>query len=316
MSRDVIETAEHSALSKTATVFSIGNREMSEFQASRSAARVTGDPTSLDFNSFPDIYGSGFDKLASRANESERNSFLIAENKHDKPVPPEGRPITLKQLLNDYKTPIIDAYEHSKHLQDGQSGKSKTLEEVIDRLKACPWADKIRIVFKEHPNNPEYSNEASTITIDTADSAERQIENFAHEAFHATHQFLSSQYDNGKLTQKQFVNQWISGEVDSMLAETRVHQELGLKTNSPIFKYVEDGQAKPLNIAEYVKEHGKGALHEFLRTHQPTGRDVKPYGAYYAGFYDAYIRNFELNQKAVRPYIQNWVNSGHRREDI
>lgn len=71
----------------------------------------------------------------------------IADKPHEKLIPKDGQELTLKELLNDYKTPFIDAYERSKHLKDGELGKSKTLEEIVDRLKDCPWADQIRIQF-------------------------------------------------------------------------------------------------------------------------------------------------------------------------
>lgn len=238
------------------------------------------------------------------------------EQNKEKLVPKDGDHLTLKQLLNDYKTPFIDAYEHSKHLKDGEPGKSKTLEEVVDRLKPCPWTDQIWIDFKFKPDNPEYSNEKSTITIDTSDSPQKQIENFAHEAFHATHQFLSKQYDSGKISQADFVNTWLNGEVSSMLVEAKVHQDLHLGGEEPRFKFVSDGKMESIKIADFVKEHGQDGFKEFLRSHQPTGRNAEPYGQHYAKSYDNYLKFFEQNKSSVNKLLETWVKSGHKRDQL
>lgn len=243
-----------------------------------------------------------------------RDDYLNRERQ--KPTPHDGQTLSLKQLFEDYKTPFMDAYEHSKNLKDGQPGKSKTLEEIVDRLKDCPWADKVRIQFQVHPQNPEYSNLKSTITIDLADSPERQVEVFAHEAFHATHQFLSRQYDHGKLAENVFVNMWLAGEVESMLTETKVHQELGHSGERPKFRYVQNGEVRPIDIEDYVNKHGKEGFVELLRTVQPTGQHSEPYGHHYAKSYQDYVRLFDQNKAPVESYIQNWVKSGHQRDDI
>jgi hypothetical protein len=274
----------------------------------------------LDLNAFDttrSIYGGRGDFLASKSQQTDASDKIRnAKKPHEKSTPKDGDHLTLKQLLHDYKTPFIDAYERSKQLKDGAPGKSKTLEEIVDRLKACPWADQILIDFKLHPNNPEYSNQSSTITIDLADPPQKQIENFAHEAFHATHQFLSTQYDNGKLNKADYVNVWLGGEVESMLVERNVHRELGLQGESPRFKYVEHGQVKNIDIDDYVNKHGKEGLREFLRVAQPTGQTAEPYGEHYAKFYNRYLQFFNQNKPAVEKYVHQWLESGHRREDI
>lgn len=275
----------------------------------------------LDLNAFDvtkdPIYGGHGAFLASKPQQTDASDRIhVTEKPHEKPIPKDGDHLTLKQLLDDYKTPFIDAYERSKQLKDGAPGKSKTLEEIVDRLKGCPWADQIWIDFKLHPKNPEYSNESSTITIDLADPPHKQIENFAHESFHATHQFLSKLYDHGKLNKADYVNLWLGGEVESMLVETKVHRELGLQGESPRFKYVESGQAKIIDIHDYVSKHGKQGLLEFLRIAQPTGQNAEPYGKHYAKFYNRYVQFFDQNKPAVEKYVRQWVKSGHRREGI
>lgn len=234
-----------------------------------------------------------------------------------KPLQPiDGQSMTLHEALAVFKTPFMDAYEHSKQLKDGEPGKSKTLEEVVNRLKDCPWADRIYIKFDSKAPNTEYDNLTSAITIRPQDSSGKQVENFAHEAFHSTHQFLSKLYDHGIVKPNDFENIWLEGEVDSMLTEVRTHHELGLKGDPPRFNYQNNGHEEHIDIQEYVKERGRQGLLEFLRTAQPTGEGAKPYGEHYSSFYERYKENFEKNTSAVQKYIEQWVQSGHRRQDI
>lgn len=231
-------------------------------------------------------------------------------------LPIDGQTMTLHEALAVFKTPFMDAYERSNQVKDGEPGKSKTLEEVVSRLKDCPWADRINIKIDSKAPNTEYDNLSSTITIRPQDSPGKQIENFAHEAFHSTHQFLSKLYDHGIVKPKDFENIWLEGEVDSMLTEVKTHQELGLKGDSPRFNYERNGHEEHIDIQKYVEEHGRHGLLEFLRTAQPSGKGAKPYGEHYSSFYESYKDNFEKNKPAVQKYIQQWVQSGHRREDI
>lgn len=288
--------------------FSASMSELSRFETS---ARALANRDLVDHGLLADLI-----LVASNPSDGkqEKRSFLTQHS--EKPTPNHGQALTLKQLLEDYKTPFIDAYERSKCLKEGQPGKSKTLEYVVDRLRAIPWADRIWIDFKLHPDNPDYNNEKSTITIDLAATPEKQIEIFAHEAFHAAHQFLSKQYNRGKLSKAEFLDIWLSGEVESMLTEVRVYRELGLTDDSPKFKYVENGKVKPVDIEDYVKRHGKEGFVEFLRSHQPAGKNAIPYGEHYARFYDSYLSNFDQNKGAVERYIQKWEQRGNRRDDI
>ncbi len=151
--------------------------------------------------------------VAVRDDYLDRNE--LAE-RSEKKVPRDGIKPHLKEFLDDYKSPVMDAYEHSKGLKNGEPGKSRTLEDIIDRLKDCPWLSKLFVKYDSKASNPEYDNFESTITLRPQDMA-RQIENFAHEGFHATHQFLSRLYDHGKIGPEEFVNIFMNGEVDEVL---------------------------------------------------------------------------------------------------
>ncbi len=233
-------------------------------------------------------------------------------------VPKDGDNLPLKQVLEYYKTPFIDAYERSKTLKDGNPGKSKTLEEVVDRLNDCPWADKIHIKFDSRADNTEYDELASTIIIRPQDSAKKQTENFAHEGFHATHQFLSKLYDHGIVSPKEFEDIFMRGEAASMLTEAKVQQEL-YKNGEPakFFYYrADNGQRDFIETRQYAIQNGEQGLLEFLRTAKPASKNAKPYGEHYASFYNSYASNFQRNKPAVEHYIKQWVHSGHKRSDI
>lgn len=233
-------------------------------------------------------------------------------------VPKDGDNPTLKQVLEDYKTPFMDAYERSKNLKVGDPGKSKTLEDVVDRLKDCPWADKIHVKFNSRADNTEYDALASTITIRPQDTPQKQTENFAHEGFHATHQFLSKLYDHGIVNPKDFEDIWMRGEVDSMLTEAKVQQELDRNGEPAKFYYyrADNGQKDHIEIRQYANQHGEQGLLEFLRTAKPASQNAKPYGEHYASFYKPYSSSFQKNKPAVDQYIEQWVQSGHKRGDI
>lgn len=303
----------------------VSNAEMAAFQGSQSGSVSVVDreqtmfATGFDFAQAENIYGKdGSDLLAYKPNQSDASDKIqIADKPHEKLIPKDGQTITLKQLLNDYQTPFMDAYERSKHLKDGDPGKSKALEDVVDRLKDCPWADQIRIKFDSKADNTEYRNTDSTIIIRPQDPPDKQIENFAHEGYHATHQFLSKLYDHGKLSKQDFVNTWLQGEVNSMLTEVKVFHELGLTGEPPKFHYIRsDGKPDSIDVEQYAKEHGEQGLREFLRTNQPKGHNAVPYGQHYANFYGSYISNFDRNKPAVEQYIKQWVQSGRARGDI
>lgn len=231
-------------------------------------------------------------------------------------LPIDGQTMTLHEALTVFKTPFMDAYEHSRKLKNGEPGKSKTLEEVVDRLKECPWMDKIRIKFDSRAENPEYDDFNSTITIRPQDKPDRQIANFAHEGFHATHQFLSKLYDSGIVSPKEFEDIWMKGEVDAMLTEAKVFLELGLKGEPPRFDFDHNGKLEFIYIQNYARAHGESGLLEFLRNAQPTGRHAEPYGEHYSSFYSLYSSKFETNKTIADQYILRWEQSGHKPGDI
>lgn len=90
--------------------------------------------------------------------EKPKQNRIESQTTNEKRIPKDGETISLSQLMSDYKTPFIGAYEHSKKLKPGDQGKSPTLEMIVDRLKNCPCANRISIRFDSKADHPEYSN--------------------------------------------------------------------------------------------------------------------------------------------------------------
>ena len=257
----------------------------------------------------------GFQKFEIVGLDSSDGKLIAA--KGDKPkeakeklTPKDGQVLSLNDFLFKYKSPIVDAYEKSLKLKDGQPGKSQVLEDIFDRIIHCPWADQIHIKFNSKANNPEYDQKSSTITIKLNDSTERQIENFSHEGFHSTHQFLSKLYDHGVLEKEDYLDVWMQGELNSMLTEVKVYRQLGHTGPPPRFNFFDSsGKEAFIELDTYLKTHTKEQLINLLQTVQPVGMNARPYGEHYMSFYDRYVRNFNVNKPAVDEYIGKWVAS-------
>lgn len=215
-------------------------------------------------------------------------------------VPKDGQKLTLNQLLHEYKTPFIDAYKRSKELSVNSPGKSNTLEILVDRLKACPWSSEISFVFDSKIDNPEYDNAHNRVTIKPQDPPERQIENFVHEAFHASNQFLSRLYDNGIVSRKDFVDTFILGEAQAMRAEVSVHKELKHKSNPPKFAFIDSsGKHQYLDIGKHIQHFGIDGLMKSIRSVRPAGVNTISYEKHYDSYYDNYVKYFAGNKSLV-----------------
>jgi hypothetical protein len=256
----------------------------------------------------------GFQKFEIVGLDSSDGNLIASKgdkpNEAEKLTPKDGQVLSLNDFLHKYKSPIVDAYEKSLKLKEGQPGKSKVLEDILDRMIHCPWADQIHIKYNSKANNPEYDQKNSTITIKPNDSAEKQIENFSHEGFHSTHQFLSKLYDHGVLRKEDFLDVWMQGELDSMLTEVKVYRQLGHTEQAPRFNYFgSSGEEAYIELDTYLKTHTKEQLINLLQTVQPVGMNARPYGEHYMSFYDSYVKNFNVNKPAVDEYIRKWVAS-------
>lgn len=233
----------------------------------------------------------------------------LEKGEKKKLTPKDGDELTLTQLMTEYKTPFIDAFERSKPLKDGQPGHSKTLEDTVNRLLACPWSDKIRIKFDKNAANPEYDPEISTITINPSHSPMRQIEEFVHEGYHATHQGIGAMYINkaSALKPKEYFDVRAQGELGSFLAEIKVNAELNGGT--PVeFSHVVNGRSAKENLSAYKDE---AKLLGFLLDARPILRKngVPQYDLFgnlrsnesYREHYESSYGDYEKTFEAVKP---------------
>lgn len=255
--------------------------------------------------------------LERREKRQENYQNDIAQQiKDEMYTPRDGQVWKLNDFQNYAFSPITDSYELSKHLEDGQPGKSKTLEETMDRLKSIPWADQISIRVDASGKFSDYSNADSMINLNPNYSQGKQNEEFVHEGYHATHQFLNKLYGGDKVDKQTYVNTYIWGEVGSMQQELKVREELGLK--EPVtFKYIRpDGKEEVMDIGELVNKQGAKGLFDFLYSAQPANKGEKVYSQHYAENYERYKATFDQDKKLAAPYIQSWIKSGHRSDDI
>lgn len=263
--------------------------------------------------------------LERREKRQENYQNDIAEQLKDALYTPrDGQTWKLSDFLSHAHSPITDAYELSKHLKEGQSGKSKTLEGLVDRLKECPWAGQIQINFDAHATHPEYDDSKSTITINPNDPPWKQLDNFAHESFHATHQGLRDLYLNGPITDKQkYVQAWAGLEIGSFKAEIGVHNELSSHmpgAGDVLYKWA-DKDGKPqadMDLSKLYREKGEKGLYDFIMDQAHTvmkidGKfDLHTYRQYYESTHQAYLASFDRDKK----HINSWLNEQPKLKDM
>lgn len=79
-----------------------------------------------------------------------------AHEVQQKPPAPEGKDINLGDFFHKYSSPFADAYNHSKALKPGEKGKSPTLEAIVERMMAVPWANQLKVRIDHHATNSVY----------------------------------------------------------------------------------------------------------------------------------------------------------------
>lgn len=271
----------------------------------------------LDLNAFDmmqgNIYGSAERGLLAHKPQAidASDRIHIAENPHNKLTPKDGQELTLSQLLNDYTTPFVSAYERSKSLKDGEQGKSKTFESIVDRMKACPWADLIRIKFDSHVTNPDYNPVKSTITINPKASAAEQIEQFAHEVFHASHQALKEMYmGTGPLNPRQYAELLGGLEAKTFEAEIHVHNELtaAMGAKPVTYKWRDaHGQKQPdKDLGELYAKQGLVGLKQFILDEAYTDMQIsgKTLSSNYRRYYESTQPTYAANWGAAHDELE------------
>jgi hypothetical protein len=228
-------------------------------------------------------------------------------------TPRDGQTWKLSDFLSRAHSPIMEAYELSKHLEEGQPGKSKTLEAVVDRLKTCPWADQIRIKFDKNAHNPEYDNGASTITIKPQEPDWQQIDTFAHEAFHATHQTLKELYMGKEpMSFQDYLQVKADAEISSFETEVKVHRELNLPGRvTYVWQNSQKHQQEPMDLGELYSKEGRSGLAKFLMFDAHTEmliqgqKQISNYHHYHESTYDDYLKGFQTAKKSLEKMFEH-----------
>ena len=285
-----------------------------------------------------DAYGKG--GLASAkdllGDLAHGHPMLIADN--DKPVlvaekptttkqklePTEGPPIKLETVLSDYKTPFTEAFERSKNLKPGEPGKLEMLEETMRRLESVPWKEKLDVIFNPRAKNPEYNPVGSVITINPKHGTQRQIEEFVHEGFHATHQGIGALYINkpAAVSFDEYFDERSKGELGSFIAEIKVNAQL--KNPKPVeFEHVVNGVSKIANLSEIYNNHGEKGLRDFLLDAKPVlynDRGIaqvdlfqrlqtgETYREHYEKSYKTYVDTFQQAKPQAGAVLRDYQN--------
>jgi hypothetical protein len=117
-------------------------------------------------------------------------------------------------------------------------------------------------------------------------------------------------YGDYKPEKQAYVDTLLWGEVGSMLAESKVHNELGLNSKPPTFFYKDQfGKDAHIEIGEYADLHGIKGLFDFLKTAIPARSDQQAYGTYYEKSYADYADQYEGTKPAAKPIIQEWLKN-------
>lgn len=113
---------------------------------------------------------------------------------------------------------------------------SPTIAQTLEDFNSCKWSKDIR-VWRGHPTEiTDYSAQYNLMELDSKDGARRQVEVFAHEAYHATHQDLEKLYGNhGPVTQQDFVSIKMQQEAGAFLREIRANEELHQSRPNPLY---------------------------------------------------------------------------------
>ena len=268
-------------------------------------------------------YGPQNQPINSDIDFAPKPQDMVKDKNTVKKPPKDGETIPFDKLLSDYSTSFGDAYDRSKKAADDDPAKSKTLEETIDRIKRSPWP--IQVKFDSKIERPEYNSATSTITLSPKELAPKQIEQFVHEGYHATHQSLGKLFlsDKGKLSREEYVSIKNGEETSAFEAEIKVHQELTSKMpgSSPVvYRYVDKDNKRTLeDLSTLYSNKGKDGLSTFLTQDAKTvmiingKRQLGTYGDYWSSVYDSYANdaNFNANSKLIRDKAKNdaaWRN--------
>lgn len=215
------------------------------------------------------------------------------EKTSGKPKAPEGKDISLNDFFHKYSSSLADAYNQSKALKPGEPGNSPTLEAIVDRMFAIPWADKLKIRIDRWARNSEYNNSENTLVVHPNKDPLKYLQNAGHEAYHASHQFLSKLYGEKPVSNNEYVRIKVDGEVEAILHEIEIGKELGAKGARPVYFEQEPAPEREhlVNLEDLYAKRGREGLYQFLLDARPANH--KPsYRETFAMAYPEYVKDF------------------------
>ncbi len=266
-----------------------------------------------------------------------------------------GEPLTLSEFfqLPEGVSPVVDAYRLSLTKLEKEPGKSPTLEHSIFRLKNCPWADEIKIVYNGDVGRKDYDPNTKTIEIGGKIDDARKIETFVHEAYHATHRgyfklYLDPNLNGRPASVDDFLNVRFGDEVRAFIEEIKINNELTSKFygakpvtmmviekggigNLPPFPFFDkDIINRPDLNALYAKD-GLSGIWLFLRYGKPPqtkpndelikdgGQGFKShdtYGQRYRKQYEWYQNSFDEQSSIAQQALIKFIHLHHKSADF
>lgn len=104
---------------------------------------------------------------------------------------------------------------------------SEAFAKTVDEIQKVPWAKELHIWKRDQGKYLDYDPETSRLEIDAHASPKRQMETFAHEGYHASHQDLSALYLHDKpLTYEHYLSIKMRQEAGAFLREIETNEEI------------------------------------------------------------------------------------------
>lgn len=149
------------------------------------------------------------------------------------------------------RTPLIQFLATDPIIgQACRSGKSVTLTKLVTEMNKRPWT--INAVYDKSANFQDYDAKDNTVHLGTKWAYEKKIDNFGHEAYHATHQDLDVLYGSKEpIERDNYLRLKMDQEAGAFLAEFKVNREFGHKPATS-YEYAEGSKVKHKDIGELI----------------------------------------------------------------
>ena len=236
--------------------------------------------------------------------------------------PTIGKAVSITEFM-ELDSPVGDAY---------RSKKSNTLTSLVSEMQKRPWT--VNAVFDNDSRFQDYDAFTNTIHLGTKWNDATKIDNFGHEAYHATHQDLDKLYGpTNHVGKQEYLKIKMGQEAGAFLTEFKVNQELGHKPTS--YEYAEGSEVKHQKIGDLVQYKdaarttidepaSKAAIAKFIGEHhapirKPDGRPERnmftgeiqtdSYPKQHERGYEEYVKHFQENRKNLA--AQEWLGKGY-----